>query len=138
MKNNLASLVRTAALAAALLAVPALALAADQAAVAITKVAPKFPSQRDWVTLADRPQMIEGSVTVSFVVSPTGDVWNAAIDSSTNKQLEQPALAAIAQWKFSPAVKNGQAAAVRATQEFTFTLTDQPADNRVVAALGKH
>ena len=143
MKNNLASNLRTAALAAALLVLPALAFAtdpapADQPAVAIAKVAPKYPSDNDRISITGRHSGTEGNVVVSFVISDEGEVWNAAVVSSTNSRLEPAALAAIKQWTFTPAVKNGHVTAIRATQEFEFTVAEQPADNRMVAALGKH
>jgi len=52
---------------------------------------------------------IEGWVRVSFVVAPTGKVSDAMIeDSSGNGAFDQAALAAVLNWRYEPALLNGQ------------------------------
>jgi len=47
-------------------------------------------------------------VEVSFVVTPEGKPSDIAIRSSTDTELSEPVKEAIAQWKFSPARRNGE------------------------------
>lgn len=55
-----------------------------------------------------RSQKVEGVVTVLFVVEATGRVASAKVERSTNPAFEKPALDAVRQWKFEPALKGGQ------------------------------
>jgi TonB family protein len=56
---------------------------------------------------------VEGFVSVLFVVDPTGKVVNPRIEKSTNPAFERPALDAVRQWKFEPAVRAGQRVACK-------------------------
>lgn len=69
-------------------------------------------------------QKIQGSVTMKVVVGASGDVMDAQIDQSLDKQygLDAKAIEAVYQWKFKPAMKDGKAVPVRVTIEMTFTL----------------
>lgn len=65
---------------------------------------------------------VEGRVVVSFTVTSSGDVADAAVVSSTQKRLEKPALEAIRKWKFAPAVKSGVPVSSRVIQPVAFTI----------------
>jgi TonB family protein len=70
------------------------------APVAIEKVDPKYPASmmRDGV---------EGSVTLYAVIRSDGSVGEVKVLRSLNDQLDENARAALAQWRFRPATKNG-------------------------------
>jgi TonB family protein len=71
-----------------------------------------------------RHEELEGKVLVSFVVTPKGEVANAVILNSTNRQFEAPTLRAINQWKYSPALKAGVPVGSRINELVTFAITD--------------
>ena len=76
----------------------------DQKPRAIIQTAPVYPSGM---------QKTEGVVSVLFVVDQTGKVSNPRIEKSSNKEFEKPAIDAVKQWKFEPAVKAGQRVSCR-------------------------
>ena len=96
------------------------ALLAQEAALEFTDA-----SLRDWVQpaypKAAKKTKLEGEVLVEFVVEPDGHVTRAMVKDSSDKQFEAPALAAVTQWVFSPALEEGRpvASAVGATVRFT-------------------
>jgi len=55
-----------------------------------------------------RKRKIEGTVLVQFVVDAKGRVINPTIESATSPEFERPALEAVRQWKFEPAVRAGE------------------------------
>lgn len=67
------------------------------------------PVLRDWVQpeypRALRNEEAEGVVKVEFVVEADGSVSRAKIKESAHPGFNDPALAAVAQWKFKPAVE---------------------------------
>ncbi len=69
---------------------------------------------------------IEGVVYVSVLVDKNGKVRDAKIakSSGTNAGLEEAALKAALQCKFSPAIQNGRPIAVWATFDFRFKIRD--------------
>lgn len=50
----------------------------------------------------------EGQVELTFVVNAQGVPTEIAAKSATNDDLVEPVKAAISQWKFAPAVRNGE------------------------------
>jgi periplasmic protein TonB len=76
------------------------ARAATEQAVPVRMVAPVYPIdlKRDGVT---------GIVSVVFDVDEKGDVQDPKILKSSDPKFEQPALDAIAKWKFKPCRKDG-------------------------------
>ncbi|MEI8207233.1 MAG: TonB family protein [Kiritimatiellales bacterium] len=76
----------------------------DQKPRVIFQAAPTYPSGM---------QKIEGVVSVLFVVDQTGKVANPRIEKSSHKEFEKPAIDAVKQWKFEPAVKAGQRVSCR-------------------------
>jgi len=93
--------------------------AADQAAQPLNLVAPAYSA-------ALRHDGVEGEVLVRFTISKSGDVVNPQVVSSSNHNLEFPSLAAVRQWKFTPAMKDGVAVSVVAEQPITFVIADRP------------
>ncbi|MBI5433816.1 MAG: energy transducer TonB [Planctomycetes bacterium] len=73
----------------------------DQKPRATFQTAPQFPSEL-------RGKKIEGVVIVIFVVDESGKVLNPRVEKSTHPAFEQPALDAVKQWKFEPAVRGGK------------------------------
>ncbi len=73
----------------------------DQKPRAVYQAAPLYPSEM-------RGKKVEGCVTLLFVVDATGKVSNPRVEKSTHPAFEKPALEAVRQWKFEPAVKGGQ------------------------------
>ncbi|HEY5138388.1 MAG TPA: energy transducer TonB, partial [Methylococcales bacterium] len=55
----------------------------------------------------------EGVVSVIFVVDQTGRVINPHVEKSTQQEFEKPAVDAVKQWKFEPAIKAGQRVACK-------------------------
>ena len=73
----------------------------DQKPRAVFQSAPLFPAEM-------RGKKVEGVVTLIFIVDAAGKVSNPKVEKSTHTAFEKPALSAIRQWKFEPAVKSGQ------------------------------
>jgi protein TonB len=73
----------------------------DQKPRAVYQAAPLYPGEM-------RGKKVEGCVTLLFVVDATGKVRNPRVEKSTHPVFEKPALDAVKQWKFEPAVKGGQ------------------------------
>lgn len=73
----------------------------DQRPRPIFQAAPLYPSEM-------RGKKIEGVVTVIFVVDASGKVTGPRVEKSTHPAFEKPAMDAVKQWKFEPAVKGGQ------------------------------
>jgi protein TonB len=73
----------------------------DQKPRAVYQAAPLYPNEM-------RGKKVEGVVTLLFVVDASGKVSNPRVEKSTHPAFEKPALDALKQWKFEPAVKGGQ------------------------------
>ncbi|MDO8745766.1 MAG: energy transducer TonB [Candidatus Brocadiaceae bacterium] len=71
----------------------------DQKPRAIFQAAPVYPAGK---------RALEVVVSVVFVVDPTGKVTNPSVEKSTDPAFEKPAVDAVKQWKFEPAIKAGQ------------------------------
>ncbi len=67
-----------------------------------------------------RGKKIVGTVTVIFVVDATGKVTNARVEESNHPAFEKPALDAIRQWKFEPALRGGARVNCNMRQPFRF------------------
>lgn len=76
----------------------------DQKPRVIFQAAPTYPSGM---------QKIEGVVSVLFVVDQTGKVSSPRIEKATHREFEKPAIDAVKQWKFEPAIKAGQRVSCR-------------------------
>ena len=85
----------------------------DQRPRALMQVAAAYPSEM-------RARKVEGVVTVIFVVDETGRVVNPRVEKSTHPEFEKPALEAVRQWKFEPAIKGGKRVGCRMRVPFRF------------------
>jgi len=79
-----------------------------------------------------RRRLIEGDVAVEFQVSPSGRVLDVRIIGRARSYLARAVTNALAQWRFVPALKNGEAVSSRQKREFSFHLAglgnfDRPA-----------
>jgi periplasmic protein TonB len=73
----------------------------DQKPRPLVQAPPSYPVEL-------RRRKVEGSVYVLFVVDEQGRVLDPKVEKSSNPEFDPPALAAVRQWKFEPAVKGGQ------------------------------
>ncbi len=85
----------------------------DQRPRPLMQVAAAYPSEM-------RARKVEGVVTVIFVVDETGRVVNPRVEKSTHPEFEKPALEAVRQWKFEPAIKGGKRVGCRMRVPFRF------------------
>jgi TonB family protein len=105
--------------------------------LATTITAQEIYQPRDGVTLPRvlkevKPQYtpeamkakIQGSVWLSIVVLPSGDVGDVRVTRSLDTEygLDNEAIKAAGQWKFQPGTKDGKPVPVQVTLELTFTL----------------
>ena len=60
-----------------------------------------------------RAKNIDGVVTLIFIVDETGRVINPRVEKSSHPEFDSPALEAVRQWKFEPAIKGGQRVSCR-------------------------
>ena len=87
----------------------------DQNPTPLKTPEPKYP-----VSL--RREGVAGIVSVTCVIDENGKVISAKATKSTRVEFEQPALDAIHNWVFKPAVKDGKPVKVRVTIPFRFNL----------------
>lgn len=78
----------------------------DQPPTPLRTVAPSYPHEL-------RVAGVSGMVAVSVLIDDQGNVAEKTVSKSSHPGFEQPALEAVAQWKFKPATKAGQAVSVR-------------------------
>lgn len=85
----------------------------DQPPQAIVRAQPSYPNEM-------RGRRVEATVTVLCVVDATGKVQDARVEKATHPAFEKPALDAMRQWKFEPAVKGGRRVACKVRQQIRF------------------
>ena len=85
--------------------------------VVVHEVKPEYTKQA-------MQEKIQGSVWMLVVVGSTGEVTDAQISRSLDKEfgLDDKAIEAAHQWKFKPGTKDGKPVPVRVTVEMRFTL----------------
>jgi protein TonB len=76
----------------------------DQKPRAIFQASPVYPPAL---------RSVEGVVTVIFIVTETGKVANPRVEKASRREFEKPAVDAIKQWKFEPAIKEGKRVACK-------------------------
>jgi TonB family protein len=69
-----------------------------------------------------RKKKTRGTVLLSMIVTPQGNVREPQIIQSLDKELDKQALKAVSQWKFEPATKDGKSVAVRIRTEISFNV----------------
>jgi protein TonB len=72
-----------------------------------------------------RGRRVEATVSVLFVVDATGKVVDPRIEKSSHPAFEKPALDAVRQWKFEPAVKGGRRVACKVRAPIRFPLENK-------------
>ncbi|HAV64238.1 MAG TPA: hypothetical protein DCY13_17960 [Verrucomicrobiales bacterium] len=85
----------------------------DKPPAATMVIPPRYPRELE-------RQQLEGTVVLVFVLDEKGRVKEPRIENSTHNGFEQPALEAVRQWMFEPAVKDGQAVRARVRQSIRF------------------
>jgi TonB family protein len=65
---------------------------------------------------------LQGAVLMTLVIGVDGSVRNVEVIRGLGLGLDEQAVEALLQWKFTPAMKNGQAVAVKANVEMNFRL----------------
>jgi TonB family protein len=83
--------------------------------VAIERVAPKFDTGRP----------VRGSVLLAGVVTPEGKIINLRVVRSLDSMIDDRAMDAFRQYKFSPALLNGQPVYATFREEISFALPQQ-------------
>lgn len=78
----------------------------DQKPRIIVQTPPAYPSEL-------KGRKMQGVVQVAFIVTTAGRVASARVETSSHPAFDAPALAAIRQWKFEPAVRGGARAQCR-------------------------
>jgi TonB family protein len=78
---------------------------------------PAFPPEM-------RAAHLSGEVTVEFVIDTNGQVRSPRVVRSTYKEFEAPAITAVSQWTFSPALKNGEKVEFLVSQKLEFSADD--------------
>jgi TonB family protein len=95
---------------------PAEDLKVDKDPEAIKQVNPKYPEQ----AFQDG---IEGTVWMKMWIDATGNVVEAKVSKTDNDVLNEAAIVAGKQWKFRPALLNGNPVAVWITVPFRFAIS---------------
>ena len=83
--------------------------------VAVYKVEPEYSKQA-------RKAKFQGTVVLSIVIDETGQPTNIKIVRPLGLGLDEKAIEAVKQWRFTPGMKDGKAVAVLATVEVNFKL----------------
>jgi TonB family protein len=89
----------------------------NQSPAVIARCAPQYTPE------AKRAN-IEGTVLLYIQVYPDGRAHNIRLQSSLGSGLDEKAIEAVKQWRFSPGTKNGKPVVVPATIEVKFRLND--------------
>ena len=87
----------------------------DFPAVPTLQVSPLYPAKL-------KANRVQGTVNVVFIVNELGNVISPNIEKSSNREFNQSALDAVLQWKYKPAMKDGQPVKVKVRQPISFTL----------------
>ncbi len=103
---------------------PSISLGAQNTAATTDQAPRALAAPKPDYSYALRHDEVEGRVVVTFTVTPSGGVADAAVVSSTQKRLEKPTLEAIKKWTFSPAVKAGVPVRSRVIQPVAFKMAD--------------
>jgi protein TonB len=85
----------------------------DKPPTLIAAVPPSYPSEL-------RRARIEGVVALVFLLTETGTVEDARVESSSRPEFERPALEAIRRWRFKPGMKDGEAVQTYMRQPIRF------------------
>jgi protein TonB len=85
----------------------------DKPPTLIAAVPPSYPAEL-------RRARVEGVVSLVFMLTETGVVEDARVESSSRPEFERPALEAIRRWRFKPGMKDGEAVKTYMRQPIRF------------------
>jgi len=85
----------------------------------LNRVEPAYPK-------AARRELIEGVVILEAIISASGNVTNIAVLKSVHPLIDEAAVHAVRQWRYSPATLNGNPVRVYLTVTMTFNLALMP------------
>lgn len=88
----------------------------DRAPAAVVQVKPSVPASLKRLGG-------EAEVRIAFIVDTEGRVINPTVISSTNSECENPAVIALAKWKFRPGMKAGRRVNTRMMQPIIFNVS---------------
>ena len=89
----------------------------DKTPRTISQIAPMYPPHL-------KTAGIEGTVLITFTVDENGVVHDARIVETTDAGFNEPALRAVARWRFEPGRHHGRRVAFKMSVPITFTLSD--------------
>lgn len=100
--------------------VVALAIASAQSTPpqAITKISPEYPA-----ALLDEAK--DGQALITFVITTEGTVADPVVISADNPAFGEAALAVLPQWRFKPAIRNGEVVPLKVSLPFVFETTHE-------------
>lgn len=75
-----------------------------------------------------RQAHLEGSVEVEFIVDPSGATREVRVTNSSRSEFEPEAIAAVARWRFKPAMANGRPIDFKVKVPITFSLGPERVD----------
>lgn len=90
---------------------------ADQAPKIISQTAPDY-------SYGLRRDEVQGEVRVLLEVTPSGNVADETVISSTQRRLDKPTLLALSKWRYAPATKDGVPVTSRVLATVKFTMPD--------------
>jgi periplasmic protein TonB len=94
--------------------IPAVAADGTEPPVPVRTVPPVFPEDL-------RRDGVSGVVTVSILIDEKGNVQEPKVVKTSHEAFSQPAMDALAKWKFKPAKQAGEAVAMRVSIPIQFT-----------------
>jgi protein TonB len=94
--------------------IPTVAAEGTEPPVPVRTVPPVFPEDM-------RRDGVSGVVTVSILIDEKGNVQEPKVVKTSHEAFSQPAMDALAKWKFKPAKQAGEAVAMRVSIPIQFT-----------------
>ena len=85
--------------------------------VPVRTVPPKYPAKL-------KLDGVAGVVSINCVIDEKGNVTEPKVLKTSNEAFSDPALEALAKWKFKPAKRGGTAVSIKITIPIQFTLGD--------------
>ena len=82
----------------------------------VVQIHPQYPKYL-------REMGISGQVTITMIVDTEGHILAPSIEASSNPGFEEPAMRALAHWKFLPGIENGEPVKLRTRLPMVFNST---------------
>jgi protein TonB len=119
-------------LAAALSATAFASLSAtDQLPQPLARPSPAYPFDL-------RKSQKEGEVLLNFIITSEGRVADLAVVKSSNWVFRDLALAAVKNWRYTPALKDGHPVSVKVSQHIVFEVPAKDVERAAALAAAKH